>query len=545
MNIAKYCILVSSGVLGSVVLFVQGCTLIGQSIGSSIDSDRPDRITVTSWQVDTLKAGTHVRVLLKDGSIVFGDHEGVKPDSVTGYRTRYDKYLLSGKKPLHLPGPGDSVLLVLSPRAVRRAEVTAYDYNGMYFGIWSQGPFLIRYASIDTLLHEGVSWSGEELRQATMREEVPMSSLLIVRGPSKYGYGAIPLSEIHSISYATTKNGRIIGGAIGALVDATVVISLVVSSQQHQSSYATGHSCPFVYSFDGDGYVFDSETFSGAICPALQRTDWDDLEQLVMVNGSCSLRVENHLPETQYVDALKLIVVDHPQGSRVIAGAPGEIHTVFEPQRPVEAVDDRGNVVLPLLARADSLSWISDPIGRDPEDPAAVRDGLTLAFDVAQGSDSAKLILSARNTFWAAELEERLLKLQGTDLDRWYEAMESSREFRDSFVDIVRREAMLSVQIWTGESVEAGAIPRVPGAIPGQDLCGAGGSPAGHRAPASGPPGIHGGAVDDQQRQHRLFPGRLGPNNRSPAGPRTGQPRREHRHRARFRGRAVLCAGAR
>ncbi len=171
-----------------------------------------------------------------------------------------------------------------------------------------------------------------------------------------------------------------------------------------------------------------------------------------MVNGSCSLRVENHLPETQYVDALKLIVVDHPQGSRVIAGAPGEIHTVFEPQRPVEAVDDRGNVVLPLLARADSLSWISDPIGRDPEDPAAVRDGLTVKFDVPHGSDSAKLILSARNTFWAAELEERLLKLQGTDLDRWYEAMESSPEFRDSFVDIVRREAMLSVQVWTGET---------------------------------------------------------------------------------------------
>jgi hypothetical protein len=66
------------------------------------------------------------------------------------------------------------------------------------------------------------------------------------------------------------------------------------------------------------GYDESHETFGGAIFHAAQRTDVDNLDHLAEVGGAYRVKLTNELQETQYVDELKLLVVDHAQKRRLL-----------------------------------------------------------------------------------------------------------------------------------------------------------------------------------------------------------------------------------
>jgi hypothetical protein len=465
----------SSVVLLPIFLSVQGCSLIGLGIGAIADGNRPDTTNVTSWSIETIPIGQDVTLSLNDGYGlgygVSGEYAGLALDSLNQYNARYEKFLAARDVPLPLPPVGDTVSIVFKRgQGVAKAEriqrqVAAYGYNGIYFLVSPNGTIINLYAHIDTLIHNGMSWSGDDLRWVVVREHVPVRDMVVLRGdPPDTARRSVPLSDVNQISYETSKNGKAIGFFVGLAVDVVVIIVVATNAEEEKPKPTTGQgSCPFVYSYDGREYVLDSETFSGAICRSLQRADWDNLDHLVAVGGICSLKVENRLPETQYVDALKLLVVEHPQGSTIIADAPGVIHAVGQAREPIEALDLAGSVVTPLVRASDSLAWISNPAGRDPDRDASVRDGLTVRFDRPPDADSARLILKLRNTLWSTEIEERLLRLQGSYLDYWYDAMNSSSEFRDSFVEIVQREAMLNVQVWTGDAWKSIRFIPFPG----------------------------------------------------------------------------------
>ena len=58
-------------------------------------------------------------------------------------------------------------------------------------------------------------------------------------------------------------------------------------------------SCPFIYSFDGEKYIFDAEPYGGATCEGRKRTEWCGLENLSEVNGQYKIKVTNELGNTK------------------------------------------------------------------------------------------------------------------------------------------------------------------------------------------------------------------------------------------------------
>ena len=98
---------------------------------------------------------------------------------------------------------------------------------------------------------------------------------------------------------------------------------------------ATKESCPFIYSFDGEKYVFDGEPYGGAICPALERTDYCLLENLKPFNNQYLLQLTNEVDETQYTNEFKLWVVDHPKGIRIVPDINGKLFTISNPLVPI------------------------------------------------------------------------------------------------------------------------------------------------------------------------------------------------------------------
>lgn len=133
-----------------------------------------------------------------------------------------------------------------------------------------------------------------------------------------------------------------------------------------------GGSCPYIYTWNGERFVFYSDCLwaaplglqqaEGVFAPA---REWEyikiDGDALKSRNGQYELKITEELWEATYLDHVKLIAVDHPAGTEVFSnekvGPPNvtefKIHGVRDPKLPVRATDQNGRDLLPLLREKD------------------------------------------------------------------------------------------------------------------------------------------------------------------------------------------------
>jgi hypothetical protein len=210
-----------------------------------------------------------------------------------------------------------------------------------------------------------------------------------------------------------------------------------------------GASCPLVYSWDGNSWRLDSGTFGGAVAPALARTDLDNLIYATARNGVLRLRVANELNETDYLDALSVLAVDHPPGLTVAPDGDGRIYALGKLAPPLSARDDRGGDALPRVRTPDGWGWESDPSGRDTSRVADIRDGLELTF-LNPGTREARLVLDGSNTPWAAHLTQELVAAHGRNTRAWYDSLGAYPALARGLGEMMMREAFLGVSVWSG-----------------------------------------------------------------------------------------------
>lgn len=209
-------------------------------------------------------------------------------------------------------------------------------------------------------------------------------------------------------------------------------------------------SGPVIYSYNGAEFQPDGQMFGGAFFEAAERPDWDNLDHLVADNGVYKLKMANEYHETQHVDFVRLLAIDHPSGSRIYPSFKGKLYTINKPQFPREAHDFYGNNVKKELRHDHGSYWMSNPYGRDLDKRGELRDGLILEFDGPEGLPMAALVLEVQNTMWASGAMYNLLRLAGQDLPRWYEQLNNSRDARGQVMDFLVREMMLQVSVWDG-----------------------------------------------------------------------------------------------
>jgi hypothetical protein len=429
-----------------------GCTLIGAGIGSKIDKNTrknsPPR-TLAGWQIVEVKAGSDVTLSLKDGRTLGGRYTGLERGQPREYVARYAQRA-DGAPALPRLGPGAT--LTMADGKTVAGELIGLDLNA----VWLVEGTNVRQRKLDEAqdLRDGSGqvFEAASLGKLTSAMEVPLLSEVVLEVQKKPV--RTPLDQVLQVGVPRSGHATMIGGLVGAAVDVAILVAAVGSGSSGSSSYVSpsdegkyGGSCPLVASFDGSGWVLDSETFGGAIFPAAQRTDWDNLDHLAETDGAYRLRVSNGLPETQHVDELRLLVVDHSKGSRVVADFHGGLHRLDGPRPPLDARDLDGNDATALVAAADDRPWLSNPFGRDPDDPRHLRDGLVLEFPGAAGLARADLLVRVRNTPFGDWLQKRLVELPGTALDRWYEELDRSAEARGRLQKAMIREGMIRVEV--------------------------------------------------------------------------------------------------
>ena len=206
-------------------------------------------------------------------------------------------------------------------------------------------------------------------------------------------------------------------------------------------------SCPLVYSWDGKHWRLDSGTFGGAIVRALTRTDVDNLDFATPQDGVLRLKLANELDETDYVDGLTVLAVDHDSNVTVAPDGVGRLYSLGHMRPPNRARDFRGDDVLPLVSAADGRNWESTPAGRDTALTADIRDGIELTFSKPARTRTARLVVDANNSPWAAEMMQAFVAAHGRATQAWYDSLNAAPKLARWMFAKLASEAFLSVSV--------------------------------------------------------------------------------------------------
>jgi Tfp pilus assembly protein PilF len=134
-----------------------------------------------------------------------------------------------------------------------------------------------------------------------------------------------------------------------------------------------GSSCPVLFAWNGHEYEFIADMIGPGVVGhwvAPGERDVPDPDEYLKVNarsvharnGLLSFRFMEPMEETVYLDQVRLLVIDHPESldvypnERFVSAPPFPEFRVIashDARPPVGAWDDRGNDVLPLIAKAD------------------------------------------------------------------------------------------------------------------------------------------------------------------------------------------------
>jgi len=270
----------------------------------------------------------------------------------------------------------------------------------------------------------------------------------VVSGTTIHGEQVkIDSEDILYVKVMMTDAAGTILATMGVIIGILAVAAIIAA--------ATKQSCPFVYSYDSQEYVFDAEPLGGAVTRGLQRTDLSKLEYLKEDNGKYKLLVRNEVPETQYLDEMKLVVVDHPKRTEIVTNLAGELHTISNPQKPILAIDENGNDLIRFVEKNDYTFWQTKLPVLNYDSLNNLRHQLTFSFPRPQHQKKAKLIINAGTSLWGSQMIREMLSLYGDNVDSWYEKVDnlSGEEIeKEQMMQFVVREELYYLKLMVMEN---------------------------------------------------------------------------------------------
>jgi len=204
-------------------------------------------------------------------------------------------------------------------------------------------------------------------------------------------------------------DGNSVDGYNIVLEDSTnfVIENLDASTPSH-SGGGTGSgigSCPFLYLWDGNEYNYytdlSGESLGGAWFETnLYEAGIYELGNFGSKDGIYKLKVREVIPESDFFDEAKLVLVDVPEGYSVLnkwhntysdnVAPPKEFVTIKDPKTPISAVDKYRNNVLDLVSKKDG-----EPLGMLNHKPNSV----IVDFGEIENPQYAKLIISGWSSY--------------------------------------------------------------------------------------------------------------------------------------------------
>jgi len=268
--------------------------------------------------------------------------------------------------------------------------------------------------------------------------------MAVISGVTQEGKALnIATSEILYVKLLRVNAAGTVLANIGVLVGILAVAALIV--------LATKESCPFIYSFDGEKYVFDAEPLGGATTKGLQRSEFSKLNYLKEVDGKYKVMVKNEVEETQFLDEMSLYIIDHPTEYEVISDLEENFHTIKNPRKPILAEDENGLDLTKFITMQDNIFWQTKLPVEDYQSRSNLRHKLTFVFPKPGNEKSAKLIINAGTSLWGSNMIREMLMLYGDNIDTWYEKIDNSEIERKQMMQFIEREELYLLRILVKE----------------------------------------------------------------------------------------------
>lgn len=135
---------------------------------------------------------------------------------------------------------------------------------------------------------------------------------------------------------------------------------------QVQVTNKTGGGCPYVYDWNGSTYVKDNN-----LLPASENGNGTDTKDYYLLQQPLvpvlsgkqksvySLQIGEFESNIDYIDQVKLLAIDHSQGTNIAVTQDGSIITYGNPAAPLSCVDNYGNSELTQISSMNGN--VSDP----------------------------------------------------------------------------------------------------------------------------------------------------------------------------------------
>ena len=166
-------------------------------------------------------------------------------------------------------------------------------------------------------------------------------------------------------------------------------------------------SCPFLFLWDGAGYNYYTDLAGPVLAagvdllkPEFYQGGVYELGDCAALGGRYRMKLRETIYEADYLDEIKLWVVDLPAGYRALSrwsftsqlgyAPPKDFMTVRDPRAPVSAVDDKGRDVLYEVSRKDEVPLA---VGQDE------LSRVVLDFGRIDHPEHAKLVLTAWSVY--------------------------------------------------------------------------------------------------------------------------------------------------
>jgi hypothetical protein len=274
-------------------------------------------------------------------------------------------------------------------------------------------------------------------------------------GRSKGGeYVDIPDEKILYVKVERYNAAKAILSILGGLILVAGVIILIVLE--------TKQSCPFVYSYTGDKYIFDAEPLGGAVAKGLQKIDYSRLEHLRDNNGKYQLLFKNEVRETQYLDEIKLHVFDHEEETTIIPDVQGNFYKLYNSVKARGVYDEKGQDLSLFLNDNDGIAWQTYLPRGDTTGLNVQRHQITLTFPKPIGVTYANLIFNGGTALWGSNMIRKMLELRGDHLDSWYQGINSHGPEYEELLHFTFREELYLLKVYiknNDEWLNGGFLP--------------------------------------------------------------------------------------
>lgn len=221
-------------------------------------------------------------------------------------------------------------------------------------------------------------------------------------GSASISLEEIKLLEVHELE-------------VGSSVIATVALTGGVVVGGTAAFLAIACACPEVSSYNNLGETSHGSLFPGAMLNSLERDDYLILKNPELSNNELNLRIANVTTETQYINQLEILAVDHKGYDNLALTNEDKLAAYNNLKMPESAIENDLKEVSNLLSKKDGKNFKFD------NSQAKKLNEVVLKFDKTALSKNPALVIHGQQSKWLDTVATVMLAQAGKYQEKWTE----------------------------------------------------------------------------------------------------------------------------